>query len=169
MKTYSVKQIAEILDTNPETVRRWIRSNKLRAVQMSRKDGNVVREDEFRRFLEAMPKYLPKFMAGIALVSPPAGLITLASSLVTSALVGYFEEKGKVDAHVCPEDLKEYLQENVNEFKNVILQKEKLITQTQKEIQEIQNKVEQYLYLIEHEEVIKETIKTISVDTIGKK
>ncbi|NLC74908.1 MAG: helix-turn-helix domain-containing protein, partial [Clostridiales bacterium] len=24
MKTYSVKQIAEMLNTNPETVRRWI-------------------------------------------------------------------------------------------------------------------------------------------------
>lgn len=42
MKTYSVKEISELLNTNPETVRRWIRSGKLEAIQDSRKEGNVV-------------------------------------------------------------------------------------------------------------------------------
>ena len=32
MKTYSVKDIADMLNTNPETVRRWIRAGKLKAV-----------------------------------------------------------------------------------------------------------------------------------------
>ena len=31
MKTYSVKEIADLLNTNPETVRRWIRDKKLEA------------------------------------------------------------------------------------------------------------------------------------------
>ena len=44
MKTYSVKQIAEMLGTNPETVRRWIRGDKMKAVQVSRKGGNVITE-----------------------------------------------------------------------------------------------------------------------------
>lgn len=42
MDTYSVKEIADMLNTNPETVRRWIRSGKLEAIQESRKGGNVV-------------------------------------------------------------------------------------------------------------------------------
>ena len=33
MDTYSVKEIADMLNTNPETVRRWIRSGKLEAIQ----------------------------------------------------------------------------------------------------------------------------------------
>lgn len=37
MKTYSVKEIAEMLNTNPETVRRWIRDKKLDATIESKK------------------------------------------------------------------------------------------------------------------------------------
>lgn len=35
MDTYSVKEIADMLNTNPETVRRWIRSGNLEAIQES--------------------------------------------------------------------------------------------------------------------------------------
>ena len=42
MKTYNVQQISEALDVNPETVRRWIRSRKLKASQESKKEGNVI-------------------------------------------------------------------------------------------------------------------------------
>ena len=42
MDTYNVKQIADMLNTQPETVRRWIRSGKLHAEKASRKDGHVV-------------------------------------------------------------------------------------------------------------------------------
>ena len=33
MNTYTVKEIADMLKTNPETVRRWIRLGKLEADQ----------------------------------------------------------------------------------------------------------------------------------------
>lgn len=82
MKTYSVKQIAHMLDTNPETVRRWIRDDKLKAVQVSRKDGNIVTEDELQRFLKATPKYLPKFTANAVAVSPAMGIATLAGGIM---------------------------------------------------------------------------------------
>ena len=39
MRTYTVKEIAELLGTNPETVRRWIRDGKLQAVTNSKKKG----------------------------------------------------------------------------------------------------------------------------------
>ena len=64
MKTYSVKQIAEMLGTNPETVRRWIRDDKLKAIQVSRKDGNIVTEVELGRFINATPKYVSKLTFG---------------------------------------------------------------------------------------------------------
>ena len=50
MDTYSVKEIADMLNTNPETVRRWIRSGKLEAIQESRKGGNVVTKSMFARY-----------------------------------------------------------------------------------------------------------------------
>ena len=61
MKMYSVKEISEMLDANPETVRRWIRAGKLKADQYSRKDGNMVQEDELYKYLRSTSKY-----AGIA-------------------------------------------------------------------------------------------------------
>lgn len=39
MKTYTVKEIAELLGTNPETVRRWIRDGKVQAEANSMKKG----------------------------------------------------------------------------------------------------------------------------------
>lgn len=55
MANYSVKQIAEMLDTNPETVRRWIRAGRLESSQASKKEGNVVSEEALKTFLERTP------------------------------------------------------------------------------------------------------------------
>ena len=70
--TYSVKEIAEMLNTNPETVRRWIRSGKLEAIQESRKGGNVVTKQMLDAFLKTSPKY-----AGVA-----AGLSLMKVTLI---------------------------------------------------------------------------------------
>ena len=60
MDTYSVKEIADMLNTNPETVRRWIRSGKLEAIQESnllpyyeKLDENLVSQvlEEFKEVL----------------------------------------------------------------------------------------------------------------------
>lgn len=63
MKKYTVVQIADMLDTNPETVRRWIRSDKLQAEQASRKQGNVVTEADLVCFLKGAPKYAARYEA----------------------------------------------------------------------------------------------------------
>lgn len=57
MKTYNVMEIASLLNVNVETVRRWIRSGKLRSTQTSKKTGNVVNEQDLFEFLETKPKY----------------------------------------------------------------------------------------------------------------
>lgn len=49
MKIFNVQQISEMLNTNPETVRRWIRSGKLKAEQDSRKSGNLISEDSLKK------------------------------------------------------------------------------------------------------------------------
>lgn len=57
MRKYNVTEIARLLDVNEETVRRWIRSNDLKATQSSKKAGNVVDEADLFDFVEARPKY----------------------------------------------------------------------------------------------------------------
>ena len=76
MDTYNVKQIADMLNTQPETVRRWIRSGKLYAEKASRKDGHVVTESDLNKFLKSSPKYAS--MAG--------GLIGVAAALTVAAV-----------------------------------------------------------------------------------
>lgn len=93
MANYSVKQIAEMLDTNPETVRRWIRAGRLESSRASKKEGNVVSEDALKTFLERTPKYAAAAAgvaaAGILLPSVPVIGASLAVSVgmsVASAL-----------------------------------------------------------------------------------
>ena len=161
MKTYSVKQIAEMLSTNPETVRRWIRDDKLKAVQVSRKDGNVVSEAELERFLKATPKYLSKLAPGVGLLvaSPVVGVGVLAGGVVASALLGYFEGKNSSDIRVRPEDFTAYLQESILKLNKTIAQKRELILQTQTEISELLKQVQQYQYLLEHEDLLAENLE----------
>lgn len=144
MKTYSVKQIAEMLNTNPETVRRWIRDDKLKAVQVSRKDDNVVTEAELERFIKATPKYLSKVTAGagLATLSPIAGIGVLAGGIVANAILGYCEEKSKVDVRIRAEDFKEYLKKNVVKLNKTVGQKRELIEKTETEIEEISRRID---------------------------
>lgn len=170
MKTYSVKQIAEMLGTNPETVRRWIRDDKMKAVQVSRKDGNIVTEAELERFIKATPKYFSKLTAGVGLaaMSPVVGIGALAGGIVASALLGYFDGKNSVDVRVRPEDFKDYLQKNIAKLNGTILQKQALIHQTEAEINEISKQIDQYSYLLENEDLLIDTLKKAATNMEGK-
>lgn len=48
----TVAQVAEQLQVNPETVRRWLRSGKLRGISLGDRAGYRIPERELRRFLE---------------------------------------------------------------------------------------------------------------------
>lgn len=57
MKQYNVKDIAKKLNVNEETVRRWIRSGELKSTLSSKKEGNVVDEQQLFEFVQTKPKY----------------------------------------------------------------------------------------------------------------
>ena len=57
MATYSVKQIAEKMDMAEETVRRWIRSGKLKGSMSSRRKGCYIDENDFVQFCDRYPQY----------------------------------------------------------------------------------------------------------------
>jgi excisionase family DNA binding protein len=50
----TVEQIANRMKVTPETVRRWLRSRKLRGVRLSDKAGWRIRASELERFLASM-------------------------------------------------------------------------------------------------------------------
>lgn len=135
MRTYNVKEIAKLLNTNPETVRRWIRSGKLEAIQDSRKEGNVVTEQMLNAFLKASPKYAGIFTTS-AILSPIAGL-----SIVTASLLGgliaqqYVKNENIKNAKVGTAEIKKLLNEDIKSRKNAIRRKEEEIRQLQNEIE----------------------------------
>lgn len=58
MRTYTVKEIASEFGIDGETVRRWIRSGKLKATQSSKKEGYIVTEESLANFCFSNPKYI---------------------------------------------------------------------------------------------------------------
>lgn len=50
MSMYNTKELSELLDVNEETVRRWIRSGKLKAERSSKKTRQYCTRKRFIRF-----------------------------------------------------------------------------------------------------------------------
>ena len=135
METYTVKEIATMLNTDPETVRRWIRSGKLKAEgRISNKEGHLVTSSMLKLFLENFPKY-----AGLATTSSAAAMITggvsIAGSIIAEALLqGNENKKALENAKVQPRELILLLEAEKDE-------KKKKIEKTEKEVEELKKKV----------------------------
>jgi len=52
MEYFTIKEVAEELSTNEETVRRWIRNGKLQATRRASKLGYLISSDDLKSFLE---------------------------------------------------------------------------------------------------------------------
>lgn len=154
MTSYSVQQIAQMLSTNPETVRRWIRDKKLNAVQVSRKDGNVITEAELQRFLKASPKYVPRFTASLMVASPAVGIPLIIGGYIGSKVAGYLDEKKEYDVRIRQEDIEKYLAENITLHTESIKRKRASIKHLEEEIQTEEQQLEQLKYLLEHKELL---------------
>lgn len=150
MKTYSVVQIAEMLNTNPETIRRWIRDEKLKAVQVSRKDGNIVNETELRRFLKAAPKYARVAASMSALIPPSVGIPIAIGGLIGGLFVGYYYDKNNLDVRVLPEEIEKYLRDNIAIHEENIKRKMESIEQMEKEVTDEKRQIDEFNYLLEH-------------------
>ena len=158
MKSYTVKQVAEMLQTNPETVRRWIRSNKLKADRKSKKEGNIIWENELEKFLKSKPKYSAAALiagGGILSLSALAPLPVLLFPGVIGAIASAVSMNSNMDKK---EEIKKELEKETEKLQKSISQKKSLIRQTQKEIDDLTEKVDQYQYYLEHEELLEKII-----------
>ena len=134
MDTYNVKQIADMLNTQPETVRRWIRSGKLYAEKASRKDGHVVTESDLNKFLKSSPKYasMAGGLIGVAAALPVAAVPV--GGIAATYLAAAKKAKENGDESFFKEDVTRYLQEEIERRNQSINQKLATIEQLQREI-----------------------------------
>lgn len=159
MKAYNVKQVAEMLDTNPETVRRWVRSNKLKADKVSKKDGLVIMESDLQRFLKAKPKYMLRYSTGLvgsAVASPIIGVPLLLSSLLGSKIMGYLDEERQTELRISSEDIEQFLETAIKQQEDSLKRKRTTLKQIKQDIQEGEKRLEQLQYLMNHQELFLE-------------
>ena len=155
MKSYSVKEISEMLNTNPETVRRWIRDKKLDATIESKKGGHIVYETALREFLKSSPKY-----AAAAKVSL-AGAVVGAAVLPTVMVGGLVAQK-LIDAEqlkkarISNKDIVNFLRGEIQRYTEAIKAKEDTIHQLQKQIEADQSQITEFQKLIDSLSVEKE-------------
>lgn len=143
VKTYNVKQIADMLNTQPETVRRWIRSGKLYAEKTSRKEGNVVKESDLNNFLKSSPKYasLAGGFVGAAAVMMPAAAVPVVGGIAAGYLAASKKAKKIGDESFSKEDVTRYLQAEIERRNQSINQKLSVIEQLQREITNDQQQI----------------------------
>lgn len=142
METYNVKQVAEMLNTQLETVRRWIRSGKLYAEKTSRKDGHVVTEVDLNKFLKSSPKYagMAGGLLGAAMVMPVTA-VPVVGGIAATYLAAAKKAKENGDESFSKEDVTRYLQEEIERRNQSINQKLATIKQLKREINNDQQQI----------------------------
>jgi uncharacterized protein YjcR len=152
MTTYNVQQISEMLGAKPETVRRWIRTGKLKATQKSKKEGNVIDEKDFMAFLEKTPKYTG-LLAGLAATSSsrllPLALIGGAAGGVVEGVTSSLQKKNQMQSlTVSDKNLKAYLENSIKSSQETIAYFEREVAIAEKAIQNEHEKIEEYRKLL---------------------
>lgn len=147
LKTYNVKEIAELLKTNPETVRRWIRSGKLKADIDSRKGGNVVTEQMLNAFLKTTPKYASVAAASL---TTPLGLGIATATILSGALTSQYIKAEQIKkAKIDSEEVVKLLKMDIKTRKESIKTKMATVEQLELEIDEERQRIEETKRLIE--------------------
>lgn len=158
MKTYSVKEIAEMLNTNPETVRRWIRDKKLDATIESKKGGHIVYEAALREFLRSSPKYAAAAKASLVGAAVGAAVLptVMIGGLIAQKLIDAEQLK---KARISNNDVANFLRGEIQKYMEAIKAKEDTIHQLQKQIEADQSQIVEFQKLIDSLSVEKEDTK----------
>ena len=139
MKTYSVKEVAELLKANPETVRRWIRDGKLEAAMESKKTGHVIHEAALRQFLQNSPRYASNIKSSAAEM---AAVATVAiGGLVAQKLIDN-NQLGK--PKVSNDELRRFLHSEISRLEDSVKAKENTVLQLKSQIENERNAIAEY-------------------------
>ena len=152
MIIYTVKQVAEILKTDEETVRRKIRAGELAAMQTSRKGGNEITDANLDRFIAKNPKYIE--VAAATLASSPAIMSIVIGGLIGSLLSFAQRKKAKT---ITSKDVELFLNKRM-------LEHEEKIQGLLAEIEQIQEKISLERLTLEK---YRRTIENLDLDLIA--
>lgn len=142
MKNYSVKDISEALGTNQETVRRWIRTGKLKASQNSKKDGNEISEKSLIDFLETSPKYFQAAKGSSLLSGILAGIVPGSSPILATLLTGnILNAEVFGNGQVNPKSIVKTISDLISEAEMSIDKKRQEIKQLNQEIHEEEKRI----------------------------
>ena len=147
---YTVNEVAEIFQTNPETVRKWIKTEKLTAYKgNSKKEGMRITEKSLEKFLSVYPKYTKT-----AFTSSAAALITggtaLAGSLIATVLLSKYSDELEIQhSKIKSEDLIPLLKEEIELEKETLNQKKAEFEKIKKEIEEHDKRIKNVKTLID--------------------
>ncbi|MCC8064330.1 MAG: helix-turn-helix domain-containing protein [Clostridiales bacterium] len=151
MKTYSVKEIAELLNTNPETVRRWIRDKKLDATIESKKGGHKVSESALRAFLKTSPKYAATAKASLV------GAAAMSTVMIGGLIAQQWSDPEQIKkARISNNDVIHFLRGEIQKYTKAIAAKEDTIHQLQEQIEADQLQIAEFQKLIDSLSVEKE-------------
>lgn len=143
MESYTVKQVAELLSTNEETVRRWIRSGKLGASLASKKSGHIITADALNHFLKTTPKYASALTASVA--SSP-----FAISVIVGGLLGSMFAMVEGNKHITAKDVENFLRKKIKGHSQTIEKKENQLQKLKAEIAEERQNLEKYQYALDN-------------------
>lgn len=141
MKFFTVQEVAEKLGTNPETVRRWVRTGKLHAMQSSRREGNMITEEMLRQFLNDNPKYAATWIRTMGETAIPGlrGVASMSKSRqeLMDVITAYTGKK------LTNAELQNRAQFYFEEQSQAILRKEELVRRLQSQIKQERAELEE--------------------------
>lgn len=148
MEFYTVKEIAQMLSVNDETVRRWIRDGRLQAERGSGRQGSKVNDVSLKVFLEenkglttavsAAALGIGSIGTSIASVTTPLGIV----SAIGGALFGTNMLKMLKDEQQDKKEMKLELMEKEFELEKKRSQLKLEIARLQGELELLESKIE---------------------------
>ena len=167
---YTVNEVASILQTNPETVRKWIKEGKLAAIPgNSKKEGMRIEEPSLEDFLADNPKYTKSAYITAAAAILTGGIAIPASVIINAQRkareTAQKEDDALTNARIRTTDMIRLLEEEISQESQTILEKRKLKTQLEKEIREKENRIaniKQMISDLESDDSEKKSQKTSS-------
>lgn len=155
MKNYTVKELADLLQIEQTTVRRWIKSGKLKSEKSPEKNLSIITEKELNNFLKESPKYtsiITAALIGGSVVSPIGAIAASISSGVAIALIQQFISNNLN----ISKDLKEFTKNSIKKKKEECIKKEEIMKKSKIEYEQAVTelkKLESLLIEIERKEV----------------
>jgi len=159
---YTVSEIAEIFQTEPETVRKWIKGNKLSATKgNSNKEGMRVSEASLQKFLsENSVKY-----SKTAFITATAAILTGGTSIAASLIIKANRDRRNLsEAKIKSSDMIYLLEEELKQELETVSEKKDLLDSLMKEIDEKNERISFIKEMITELEEVESTKRHSELD-----